>query len=155
MRFPALAAPAALAICALAALTGCVRHQATVAPPAPAPVADDGQRPATFVAARSTVIERDRVEPITASGPLPTDFQVTAWRRSAAGPLERADLRVRTPLPWWQRFPADVVADFLPIDATVTLDTALAMEPILRVDLDAFLANAERDGYAHRMKAAK
>lgn len=107
------------------------------------------------MAARSKVVDHERVEPITASGPLPVDFQVTAWRRSAAGPLERADLRVRTDLPWWQRFPADLVADFLPIDAAVETTSTITMETVPRVDLDSFLAHAERDGYAHRPGAAK
>lgn len=145
---------AALAICALV-MTGCVRHQATVTPPAAAPIADDGQRPPTFLAAHSTVIERDRTKPVTVASPLPIDFPVTAWRRSSAGPLERADLRVQTPLPWWQRFPADLVADFLPIDAAVVTDSAITLETVPLVDLDTFLAHAERDGYAHRTGAAK
>ena len=146
---------ATLAVCALAGSTGCVRHQASVTPPAIAPVADDGQRPPTFLVAHSKVIERERAKPVTADSPLPIDFPVTAWRRSAAGPLERADLRVQTPLPWWQRFPADLVADFLPIDATVTVDSTITLETVPRVDLDAFLAHAEHDGYAHRTGAAK
>lgn len=152
MHIPTLAA---LAVCALAVSTGCVRHQATVTPPAPAAIADDGQRPPTFLAARSKAVERERVEPVTTTGPLPVDFQITAWRRSAAGPLERADLRVQTPLPWWQRFPADLVADFLPIDAAVETNSTITLRTVPRVDLDAFLAHAERDGYAHRPGAIK
>jgi hypothetical protein len=83
------------------------------------------------------------------------DLPVTAWRRSAAGPLERADLRVQTALPWWQRFPADLVADLLPIDAAVGTGTAVTLVTVPRADLEAFIAHAERDGYAHRQGAAK
>lgn len=156
LRHPHMRLPTLIAvICCACASTGCVRHQATVAPPPLAPVADDGQRPPTFLAGRARTIARDQTAPVTAASPLPLDFPLTAWRRSSAGPLERGDLRVRTDLPWWQRFPADVVADFLPIDATVAVDAAITLEPVGRVELDAFLAHAERDGYFHRTGAAK
>jgi hypothetical protein len=152
MRFPF---SAALACCALAATSGCVRHHATVTPPAAAGVADDGQRPPSFLATGGATIERDRSTPIVASGPLPIDLAVTAWRRSTAGPLERADLRVQTALPWWQRFPADLVADLLPIDAEVGTEATVTLVTVPRADLEAFVAHAERDGYAHRQGAAK
>ena len=83
------------------------------------------------------------------------DVSATPDPSVANGPTGRFYTVVRTDLPWWQRFPADLVADFLPIDAAVEANSTITLKTVPRVDLDAFLAHAERDGYAHRPGAAK
>ena len=73
---------------------------------------------------------------------------VSAWRRDSAGVISRGELRVTTDLPWWQRFPADVVSDLLPINAEVFASGTVTLAPVQPVDVVTLREQAARDGYA-------
>ncbi|MDA3963813.1 MAG: hypothetical protein PF961_23740 [Planctomycetota bacterium] len=81
-------------------LTGCIEHRAAIDQSEPAATLVDvsGEYP-------TTGIER--------SSHLPQEIRATAWRRNDAGSIERAEIVAATALPWWQRFPADLVSDLL------------------------------------------
>lgn len=140
--------PAALASLVLAC--GCVQHRTAVNPPVPAAPPPAGE-PAvvTQLIAGATVVSEPR-QPVTAASPLPIDLPVSAWRRDSDGALHRSELRVTTALPWWQRFPADIVSDLAPIDAEVFASGTAVFAPVATVDRANLFAEAERDGYAHR-----
>ncbi len=83
-------------------LSGCVSHRAGVDPATP---------PAEGIVLGASVRPGPTTELV--SSPLPTEVPVTLWRRDAEGNLFRSDAILRTPTPWWQRFPSDVVTDAL------------------------------------------
>ena len=87
-------------------------------------------------------------------GSLPVDLPVSAWRREADGTLLRCETRVTTPLPWWQRFPADAVSDLLPTTYAAAASTQVVLVPIPPFDEARFLAQARADGYATSAKSA-
>jgi hypothetical protein len=134
----------------LIATCGCVQHRTAVHPPTPAAPSPTGEPAAvTQVIAGAKVVDEPK-EPITSASPLPIDLPVSAWRRDSDGPLSRAELRVTTARPWWQRFPADAVSDLAPIDAGVDASGTVELVPVPTVDRARLFADAERDGYAHR-----
>ena len=131
--------------------TGCIDHQARVEPPA----RDEPGRPPTHTHIVSG--SSFAVDPATTHlvhGSLPIDVPVTAWRREADGTLLRCETRVTTPLPWWQRFPADVVTDLWPSTFAATASTTVVLTPIPPFDEARFLAQARADGYASHAKPA-
>lgn len=134
---------------------GCVEHRTAVNPPLPASPAPAGE-PATItqLIAGARVMDEPRA-PMTEASPLPIDVPVSVWRRDSDGTLNRGDLRVTTALPWWQRFPADIVSDLAPIDAQVFASGTVTFAPVATVDRTALFAQAERDGYARREAAPK
>ena len=87
---------------------------------------------------------------MTEASPLPIDLPVSVWRRDSDGTLSRGELRVTTGLPWWQRFPADVVSDLAPIDAEVFASGTPTLTPVPLADRTRLFDQAARDGYAHR-----
>lgn len=146
-------APALLA--ALVSACGCVQHRTAVNPPLPAaPPAAGESAVVTHLITGAKVTDEPR-EPVTGSSPLPIDLPVSVWRRDSDGTLSRGELRVTTALPWWQRFPADVVADLAPIDAEVFASGTAELTPVATADRARLFADAERDGYAHRGEPAK
>jgi hypothetical protein len=65
------------------------------------------------------------------------------------GALARRDERLRTPLPWWQRFPCDIAADLIPAQYTAKAETTLTLAPPVHYDDDALTQEARRHGFAH------
>jgi hypothetical protein len=129
----------------LAAFTasGCIDHQARVEPPAPG---EPGRPPTQVISGTSLAIDPTTVHLV--HGSLPIDLPVSAWRRESDGTLLRCEARVTTPLPWWQRFPADAVSDLLPTTYAATASTPVVLAPLPPFDEVRFLAQARSDGYA-------
>lgn len=121
------------------AMSGCIEHRGEIQRPA-----DDGNGDWQLV-----VDDQINPEgPLIYTNHLPIERQVTLWRRRPDGTLERGDQHLATPLAWWQRFPADIFADFSfrtnRAAATLT-PTATVIAPISEQELT---ARAERFGYA-------
>lgn len=116
-------------------LTGCIEHRASLAGgPSRHLVAADGERTDEGIARR---------------GHLPQMIRASAWRRAEDGSLLRGEHVVRTPLPWWQRFPADLVSDVLvPITLSVERHEQVVLEPIAVYPADELERMARAHGYA-------
>ena len=122
----------------LAATSGCVSHVARVDAPA-----DGGS------AAIGTTVHEDMPPQVEERGAQPREIPVSTWRRDDEGNILRGEGVVRTPTPWWQRFPADVVSDVLiptPVIASATVVVPTA--PIPASDPVALAERARRAGYA-------
>ncbi|MCK6490023.1 MAG: hypothetical protein L6R48_17180 [Planctomycetes bacterium] len=129
-----------------AALGGCVMHEAEVRVP---PVAGDAhgtawlgnERRALPAAPPASRSERSQ---------KPVELPVTVYltQRDGAGGMLRWEGAVRTPLPWWQRFPCDIATDFWP--GELVARTAVEASPVLvaRRDPAELLAEARAHGYA-------
>jgi hypothetical protein len=137
----------------LLVMVGCVEHRTAVSPPVKAdpPPAGEPAAITQLIAGSKVINEPD--QPVTGASPLPIDLPVSAWRRASDGTLARAELRVTTDLPWWQRFPADVVSDLAPIDAEVFASGTATLSPVPLVDRSRLFDQAARDGYAHHVVA--
>ncbi len=139
---------ASLLMAGLLAASGCVQHRTAVSPPVPADPPPAGEAATrTQLIAGSAVINEPH-QPVTEQSSLPIDVPVSAWRRDGAGVISRGDLRVTTALPWWQRFPADIVSDLLPIDAEVFASGTATLTPVAPINTDHLFEQAARDGYA-------
>lgn len=144
----ALPALVSLPLACLLVASGCVQHRTAISPPVPAdppPAGESATR--TQLIAGSTIINEPH-QPVTEHSSLPIDVPVSAWRRDGAGVISRGELRVTTALPWWQRFPADIVSDLLPIDAEVFASGSATLSPVAPVDTAQLFDQAARDGYA-------
>jgi hypothetical protein len=151
MRFPHPIEPAgalrlAIAIVAALGAGGCITHQARIVPPAPA--GQDAGEPITTVVVVGSAVKRSLDQPVVQEDSLPLDIPVSAWRRGADGLVTRYEGRATTPLPWWQRFPADLVSDALPMSFTCAASAEVVLAPVPTFDAESFLAQARRDGYA-------
>lgn len=126
-------------------LTGCVSHEARIlAPPEPA-----GLTGGTVIGSEAHPTPPGPEERTVSRDALPREVAVSAWRRDTDGAISRQETVVRTPLPWWQRFPLDIATDLIPIDFSVAAETTIAPRPVAtrtRADLDREAAAA---GYAH------
>jgi len=129
---------------------GCVQHRTAVSPPLPAAPPPAGERAATTQLITGATVTTEPTQPVTGASPLPIDLPVSVWRRDSDGTLSRGELRVTTGLPWWQRFPADVISDLAPIDAEVFASGTATLTPVPGVDHTHLFDQAARDGYAHR-----
>ncbi len=117
-------------------LSACIEHRAQVAaPPGAELLVGDG--------VLSTSPRR--------RGPLPHEIPATAWHRDPTGTIHRADLRCATPLPWWQRFPADLLTDLWPATLRVSAAGVLRPLPIPPRDPGELEALAAEHGYASRL----
>jgi hypothetical protein len=131
-------------------LSSCLSHEARVTC-APEPVNAEG----STVIGSSTHPSPPGPPPVTIErSPLPRDLPITAWRQNVeGGPMSRQETELRTPLPWWQRFPCDLAVDFIPVDFTVAAATTISPQPLqprTYADLDREAAAA---GYAPVPKA--
>jgi len=119
--------------------SGCVSHRAEVTP---------AQPPGDGIALRGRVLKPG--EPAVISGPLPSEVPVTLWRQDSDGNLFRSDTVLRSPTPWWQRFPSDVITDaVLPGQRVVAQTFAPVWEPAGGHSIDGLDERARRAGYAH------
>lgn len=134
---------------ALTALSGCVTHEIRVDVPAETISASAVPVEGRTVIGAATFISPPGPPPSTVQrGPLPQDVTVTAWRRDSEGIIARGDAQISTALPWWQRFPCDMVTDVVPTELVVRSDHTLVTAPVAthtRAQLDAEAAAA---GYA-------
>lgn len=139
VRLPISVPLRAVALLALALLTiGCVTHRASVSPATPA---------AEGMVLGPRVLPGDATDVITS--PLPTEVPVTLWRRDADGALFRSDAILRTPTPWWQRFPSDVVTDaLLPGTYTVAVQHEPVWTPAGGTSTEGLEERARAAGYA-------
>jgi hypothetical protein len=131
-------------------LSGCLSHEARVTC-VPDPVDQEG----STVIGSTTHHSPPGPPALTVDrSPLPRDVQLTAWRQSVTGgPLRRQEAVLRTPLPWWQRFPFDLAVDLMPLDITVAASATIDPQPLqprTHADLDREAAAA---GYASVPKA--
>jgi hypothetical protein len=145
-------APALLGLLVLAAMSavGCIEHRTTVHPPLPAAPPPAGEPAAITQLITGATITDDPTAPISESSHLPIDVPVSVWRRDSDGLISRGELRLTTDLPWWQRFPADVVSDLAPVEALVFASGTAAFTEVQPVDRTTLFAQAARDGYARR-----
>jgi hypothetical protein len=134
---------------------GCIEHRVTVKPPLPADPPPTGEDRATTVLIAGSRFRNEPTQPENFASPLPLDIPVSVYRRESDGSLARGEFRVITPLPWWQRFPADAVVDLSPIHATVDADGMPPLIPVIPFNRDQFIRQAERDGYARTATPAK
>ncbi len=134
----------ALGLCCLAG-GGCVVHRAAVEVPAD----PDGTEGVTFL--------DDREHPAgpatsaVAQGALPQSIQVSAWRwrvrPDGTTELVRGDTTVATPLPWWETFPYDLPADYLPVDFYARRDVTVTWQPVADRDEADLTAEAAAAGF--------
>jgi hypothetical protein len=135
-----------LVLVAMLSLSGCLEHEARVSA---APVGPDESGVAYF-GFTAQPIPSDPPPAAEQRSPLPVSIPVTwyTFRRDARGAILRFDQTVQTPLPWWQRFPCDVVTDFAPV--TIPVRTAVVVTPreVALRDPAELKAEAHAHGYA-------
>ncbi len=119
--------------------TGCLVHRARV----------DGAG-ADPTAGRSAVgVEvHDGAPAVERSGPLPFELPAIWMLRNAEGQLCLGRAVARSPLPWWQRFPADLAVDLWPGDVTVSVTATVEPHPVATRTADDITAEARAHGYA-------
>ncbi len=144
-RNPVHAAVPALAILAVMAQPGCIAHIARIQP------AEHSLEGAGLIAGSTSV---DPAVGQTIRQPLPIDLPFSAWEREA-GVLARCEGRVTTPLPWWQRFPVDLVTDFLPMTFEARAERQVTYVPVPARDDDSLFQEASKHGFAHEVSDAR
>lgn len=82
------------------------------------------------------------------SGPLPHEVPASWSLKAADGRLHMAQAVVRSPLPWWQRFPADLLVDLWPGTVEIAAAATLAPHPVRIRTADDITAEARAHGYA-------
>jgi hypothetical protein len=89
-----------------------------------------------------------------ATSPLPVELRADAWMRDQDGNLYRGTADVATPLPWWQRFPADLAADLWPGDLVASAHGAPEFHPVPAMNPDDLAAEARASGFCHDQRPA-
>src|SRR5271156_621232 len=128
-------------------LGGCITHEARIAPPPAAAPGEPGDLGFTL-SAIGVGLRRDPASESVTTSPLPLQIPVSCLRREADGTISRFEGCATPPLPWWQRFPADMVSDPLPWTFTASAKVTIVLTPVPAADLGALVAQARRDGYA-------
>lgn len=111
--------PAAMLLCALSAI-GCVQHRATIT--------TIGATDSTSISINGHQLPEDSITSVSTS-PLPISQHALAWHRDESGTLHWDATTIRTPLAWWQRFPADLVTDLVPRTLTSAESATLVLTP--------------------------
>ncbi|TVR45760.1 MAG: hypothetical protein EA402_03850 [Planctomycetota bacterium] len=119
---------------------GCITHRASVSPPPAA----DGRVVASAIGGE---IGQQIPGDVERSGAYPQELPASVWLRDAKGNLLRAEARVQTPKPWWQRFPFDAVTDLLPVEFTVRAHAQLEAEPVPTMRIEELDAAAAAFGF--------
>lgn len=129
------------ALCALLALplAGCLAHRAEVSG-AGAPTTAGTSAVGGTVADGAPAVQR--------SGPLPHELPASWIVRGEDGRLLTAHAVLQSPLPWWQRFPADLLVDLWPGQVVICSSTVLTPVPINPRSADDITAEARAHGYA-------
>ncbi len=131
-------------------LSSCLTHEARVTTTPDAPEVEGG----TAIGRATYPSPPGPPRETLARGPLPQHLPITAWRRDGEGLISRAEAELLTPLPWWQRFPCDIVSDLMPTPIVVRAECVLVLRPVVgctRAELDAAAAAA---GYAQIVPAS-
>lgn len=118
---------------------GCLSHRADVSADGP-----------DLAAGRSVVGMRitDGAPAETRSGPLPFEIPVSWTLRGSDGKLQSAHATLRSPLPWWQRFPADLAVDLWPQRIEIETSVVVTTKPITPRTAADITAEARAHGYA-------
>lgn len=128
-------------LCGLLVLpcAGCLYHRATVDA--------DGADPK---AGRSVIgmQVRDGAPAETRRGPLPQEIPACWILRDADGRLRSGHVVLRSPLPWWQRFPADLAVDLWPRPVEIAAVATVVPRPITPRTAADITAEARAHGYA-------
>ena len=132
---------------------GCVSHEARVHTVEPDRHDTHSSRPPVTHPVQSAAIGSQvyTVQPqlVEERGAQPREIPVSTWRRDDDGNVQRGEAVLRTPTPWWQRFPADVVSDVLwPATRVVEADLVLTPVPVPVSDPAALAERARQAGYA-------
>lgn len=131
----------------LLAASGCVSHVARVR--TAEPLATDGGSAPPASAAIGSAIHAEQPPLVEERGPQPREIPISTWRRDDEGNVARGEAVLRTPTPWWQRFPADLVSDVLvPTTLVVDAECAVPPVPVPAADPAALAERARRAGYA-------
>lgn len=131
----------ALIVGLLPFVTGCIVHEARVLGP-------EAHTARSGALAGSTVVHPFKGK-VSRESPFAAEMPTTIWIRQPDGTILRADTEPRTPLPWWQRFPADIGTDLLwPWEIRVVDVHRVSPAPIAGWDPDALTARARAFGYA-------
>ncbi len=128
-------------------LGGCDTHEVRISPPPAAAPGEPGDIGFTLTAI-GTVLRKDPASESFTASPLPLQIPVSCLRREADGSIKRYEGVATTPLPWWQRFPADMISDPLPWNFIASAQATIVLTSVPAADLGALLAQARRDGYA-------
>ena len=127
----------ALAPVLSASLSGCIRHQATVLE---SPVTNDA----------SLAIDAQAVVPNGLHhrhSAMPVEMRVSGFRLDQETGLERFEAHLTTPLPWWQRFPFDLLADWSPWQHRVSSQAIITYQPIPSISATDLQREAFEAGY--------
>ncbi|MEK7413830.1 MAG: hypothetical protein AAB263_11000, partial [Planctomycetota bacterium] len=89
-----------------------------------------------------------RAPALAKRGPLPYDIPVTWIVRDNSEHMLVGQARATSPLPWWQRFPADLLVDMWPGDVCVTTIVTVTPTPVRIRTADEITAEAHAAGYA-------
>jgi len=81
-------------------------------------------------------------------GPLPHELPATWLVRDGEGRLCVGHAIVRSPLPWWQRFPCDLAVDLWPGDVVIAARATVEPRPLTPRSSDELTAEARAHGYA-------
>ena len=133
--------PVLLILCCLLPLAGCLVHEARIEAQTPAEAAGPGRN-----AVLSAV--RDGAPAEIRRGPLPHDVPAAWWLRDRAGQLLIGNARALSPLPWWQRFPADLAVDLWPGEVRVLTLASVSPTPVRARSAAEITAEAHAHGYA-------
>jgi hypothetical protein len=129
-------------------LSGCDTHEVRISPPPGAAPGEPGDLGFTL-SAIGDVLRKDPLSESVTTSPLPLQIPVSCLRREADGTISRYEGGATTPLPWWQRFPADMISDPLPWTFIAGAQATIVLTSVPTADLGALVAQARRDGYAH------
>jgi hypothetical protein len=129
--------------------SGCIEHRARVANPV-----GDARADQAIVGGEAVEVFASPDEIVVPGGARPVDATIDAWRHDESGTVLRWRGRVRTPLPWWQRFPCDVATDLWPGELACEATATVACVPVAARDPAELAASARRDGYARQPEPA-
>ena len=124
-----------LILCCCPLLASCIVHRAAVSPQNP----DEHQ---VVVSAMGNSVQ-DKPTSYAQSSALPEEIPATLWLRDSEGNLLRGDVTAQTARPWWQRFPADIITDLLPITFRVEAQAELIAKPLTPMSRDEDQAAAD------------
>lgn len=133
--------PVLILLCALP-LAGCLVHEVRIEGQAPAAAAASPGRNAVLSAVRDGTPAEVR------RGPLPFDVPAAWWLRDRDGHLLIGHVRALSPLPWWQRFPADLAVDLWPAEVRVLTVATVRPTPVRERTAAEITAEAHAHGYA-------
>ncbi len=93
------------------------------------------------------LVVRDGAPAVEQRGPLPYEIPAT-WMLREGDHLSIGHAVALSPLPWWQRFPVDLVVDLWPADVVAVASATVSPHPILARSAADITAEARAHGYA-------